>query len=90
MSNGVKEIMDAMIKMTEDEFARTTNDVRRFLVEKSNSGMSQADYDAQYEKLCNERAFVEHKLGNLVGAGEMANVRPRDFLKALSIDCDEL
>ena len=90
MTNGVKEIMDATIKMTEEEFARTTNAVRRFLVEKSDSGISQADFDAQYEKLCNERAFVEHKLSSLVAAGDMANVRPREFLKAFSFDRDEL
>lgn len=82
--------MEAMKQMTDEEYTRTTDAVRRFLVEKSTSEMSQTDYDAQYARLCSERTEVEHKLATLVEAGDMANVRPREFLKALSFDADAL
>ena len=77
MTNGVKEIMDAITAMVDAEHDRLTKEIR----EVAKSGGDGKDIDS----LIDERSCVEEWMITMARVGDTANVLPRNFLDAITV-----
>ena len=90
MSNGVKEIMDAITAMVDAEYDRVTKDIRDYLktatnYEDEDTHFSGKEFTDTHDNLMDERIALEEWMVNLARIGDTANVLPRDFLKAIDV-----
>ena len=88
MSNGVKEIMDAITAMVDAEHDRLTKEIRE-AAKKSNGDNSKpydwAENDKDMQSLIEERNRIEDWMVTMARAGDTANVLPRNFLNAIDV-----
>jgi len=78
MTNGVKEIMDAITAMVDAEYDRLTKEIREAF--KANGKL-----DVDIQGLIEERSRIEDRMMVMASAGDTANVLPRDFLRAIDV-----
>ena len=80
MTNGVKEIMDAITAMVDAEYDRLTKEIREGV---KNNGDAEEMKDIQ--SLIEERSRIEDWMITMARAGDTANVLPRNFLNAIDV-----
>ena len=90
MTNGIKEIMDAITTMVDAEHERVTKDIRDWLknatdFEDEDTHFNSTEFIETHDNLINERIKLEEWMVRLARIEDTANVLPRDFLKAIDV-----